>query len=308
MIRRTTAPRAACFILAALPLAIQITSEARQSAAPAGTAAQSATLFETSVRPVLAANCYDCHGEERMGGLRLDSREGLLKGGKSGPAIVPGDPEKSLLIQAVRQTQALKMPKGGRLKPAEVDALTEWVKAGAIWPAFAPSSTPTGASPAASAGKPAPAAPSYVITPEQRAFWSFQPIQVAPVPAVSHASWPKTDIDRYVLARLERAGLAPAGAADKRTLIRRATLDLIGLPPHRRGDRRVRAGQLARCVRQGGRPPAGLAAYGRGLGPALARRRALRRGRLPIARPETARLQPVPQRLPVPRLGDQGVQ
>ncbi len=154
MIRRTTAPRAACFILAALPLAIQITSEARQAAAPAATAAQSATLFETSVRPVLAANCYDCHGEERMGGLRVDSREGLLKGGKSGPAIVPGDPEKSLLIQAVRQTQALKMPKGGRLKPAEVDALTEWVKAGAIWPAFAPSSTPTGASPAASAGKP----------------------------------------------------------------------------------------------------------------------------------------------------------
>jgi cytochrome c553 len=75
MIRRTTAPRAACFILAALPLAIQITSEARQAAAPAGTAAQSATLFETSVRPVLAANCYDCHGEERMGGLRVDSRE-----------------------------------------------------------------------------------------------------------------------------------------------------------------------------------------------------------------------------------------
>src|SRR5580765_2790197 len=170
MIRRTTAPWAACCILAALPLALQIAAEARQAAAPAATAAQSATLFETSVRPVLAANCYDCHGEERMGGLRVDSREGLLKGGKSGPAIVPGDPEKSLIIQAVRQTQALKMPKGGRLKPAEVEALTEWVKAGAVWPTFAPSSTDTGASPGASAGKPTSgasvsSAPVYVITP-----------------------------------------------------------------------------------------------------------------------------------------------
>ena len=148
MIRRTTAPRAACFILAALPWALQITSEASQAGPPAATAAQSATLFETSVRPVLAANCYDCHGEERMGGLRVDSREGLLKGGKSGPAIVPGDPEKSLLIQAVRQTQALKMPKGGRLKPAEIDALTEWVKAGAIWPSFAGTSLISGSAPA----------------------------------------------------------------------------------------------------------------------------------------------------------------
>jgi cytochrome c553 len=231
MIRRTTALRAACCLLAALPLALQIAAEARQAAAPAAPGAPSATLFETSVRPVLAANCYDCHGEERMGGLRIDSREGLLKGGKSGPAIVPGDPEKSLLIQAVRQTQALKMPKGGRLKPAEIDALTEWVKAGAIWPTLAPSPTATNASASASAAKPGAAAPAYVITPEQRAFWSFQPIHVAPVPAVSHALWPKTDIDRYVLARLERAGLAPVRAADKRTLIRRATLDLIGLPP-----------------------------------------------------------------------------
>jgi hypothetical protein len=233
MNRRTTVRRAGCLLLLAVPLALQVAAEARQAAATPAAAAQAATLFETSVRPVLAANCYDCHADEKMGGLRLDSREALLKGGKSGPAIVPGDPEKSLLIQAVRQTTALKMPKGGRLKASEIDALTEWVKAGAIWPTFAPSSTATGASPGASVGKPtpAPAAPAYVITPEQRAFWSFQPIHVAPVPAVSHAAWPKSDIDRYVLARLERAGLAPVRPADKRTLLRRATLDLIGLPP-----------------------------------------------------------------------------
>src|SRR5437868_4645242 len=107
MIRRTNAMRTGVLILAAVPFALQIAAEAGQPAAP-----QSAEFFETSVRPVLAANCYDCHAEEKMGGLRLDSREGLLKGGKSGPAIIPGDPEKSLLIQAVRQTrETLKMPK-----------------------------------------------------------------------------------------------------------------------------------------------------------------------------------------------------
>ena len=249
MNRRTNGLFAGSLILAALPLALQIAAEARQTPASAATGPQSAEYFETSVRPVLAANCYDCHAEEKMGGLRLDSQEALLKGGKSGPALVPGDPDKSLIIEAIRQTRAtLKMPKGGRLKPSEVEALTEWVKAGAIWPASAPALTGASADtpsaavgsatkvdlPAGSEGKPAvaaPSAPAYIIKPEQRAFWSFQPIQVSPVPAVSHTSWPKTDIDRYVLARLERAGLAPVRAADKRTLIRRATLDLIGLPP-----------------------------------------------------------------------------
>src|SRR4029079_12313621 len=129
--------------------------------------------FETSVRPVLAANCYDCHAEEKMGGLRLDSREGLLRGGKSGPALVPGDPDKSLIIEAIRQTRpTLKMPKGGRLKPSEVDALTEWVRAGAIWPAYEPTSTGAPADKATVAAPSAPSAPAYVIKPEQRAFWS----------------------------------------------------------------------------------------------------------------------------------------
>jgi hypothetical protein len=192
---------------------------------------QSADFFETRVRPVLAANCYDCHADGQMGGLRVDSREGLLKGGRSGPAVVPGDPEKSLLIQAVRQTsEKLKMPKGGRLQPDEVTALTEWVRAGAAWPASASTNIAS-----ASADKPAAptpvASPAYVITPEQRAFWSFQPLRKSPAPAVSDAAWPKTDIDRFILARLEREGLKPVRPADKRTLLRRATLDLTGLPP-----------------------------------------------------------------------------
>src|SRR4051812_38996004 len=236
MIRRTKVLRVASILLAALPLAFQIAAEARQAAAP-GTAPAppSSEYFESYVRPVLAANCFDCHAEEKMGGLRLDSRDAMLKGGRSGPALVPGDPEKSLIIEAVRQTRAtLKMPKGGRLKPAEIEALTEWVRAGAPWPAAVqtasagkPADSPAAAKPAAASTS----SPAYVIKPEQRAFWSFQPLHASPAPAVSHTSWPKSDIDRFVLARLEAAGLAPVRAADKRTLLRRATLDLIGLPP-----------------------------------------------------------------------------
>src|SRR5262249_55644723 len=131
--------------------------------------------------------------------------------------------------QAVRQSGALKMPKGGVLKPDEVAALVEWVRSGANWPAAAtPTATATAAPAPAAHAAPAPA---YVIKPEQRAFWSFQPLRKPPAPTVAHGAWPKSDIDRFVLARLEKEGLTPVRAADKRTLIRRATLDLTGLPP-----------------------------------------------------------------------------
>ena len=96
-------------------------------------AAPAPDFFETKVRPILATNCYACHTNSQLGGLRLDSREGLLKGGQSGPAIVPGEPDKSLLVQAIRQTGELKMPKGGKLKKDDIEALSEWVKAGALW-------------------------------------------------------------------------------------------------------------------------------------------------------------------------------
>src|ERR671936_186626 len=180
-------------LMAALPLAIGVVGEARQAPAPSTV---SADFFETTIRPLLAANCYECHTNQRMGGLRVDSREGLLKGGRSGPAIVPGDPDKSLMIQALRQTGALKMPKGGRLKPEEIDALAAWIKGGAVWNG-----------PAIAATAPVAAASAYVIKPEQRAFWSFQPLRRPPVPAVSHTTWPKSEIDRFVLARLEKEGL-----------------------------------------------------------------------------------------------------
>jgi cytochrome c553 len=185
------------------------------SAAAATPEATRPEFFETKIRPILATNCYACHTNSQLGGLRLDSREAIMKGGKSGPAVAPGDPDHSLLIQAVRQTSdKLKMPQGGKLKKDEVDALVEWVKAGAIWPDApkATVSTPT-------------------ITAEQRAFWSFQPIRKPAVPEVKKTQWPKSDIDRFILARLEKEGMRPAPPADRRTLVRRATLDLIGLPP-----------------------------------------------------------------------------
>src|SRR3954452_9856011 len=181
MIRGTTLRHAGLMVLAAVPLALQIAAEARQ--APSGAAdPRSPEYFETRVRPVLAANCYDCHTDERMGGLRVDSRESLLKGGRSGPAIVPGDPEQSLLIAAVRQTGKLKMPKGGQLTPEEIAVLADWVKAGAVWGASAPVATSSPASVAtATPAVAAPSAPRYVIKPEQRAFWSFQPLRKPPV-------------------------------------------------------------------------------------------------------------------------------
>ncbi|HLK58529.1 MAG TPA: PSD1 and planctomycete cytochrome C domain-containing protein [Chthonomonadaceae bacterium] len=172
-------------------------------------------FFETKVRPLLAEKCYGCHGDTlQRGGVRLDSREALLKDASALPITTPGDPEKSALIQAVRYTGKIKMPPAGKLSDAEIADLTQWVKAGAVWPSASANATP---------------GPSF--TDAQRKFWSFQPIVKPAVPIVKNRSWVKSPIDAFVLAPLEAKGLKPAPPADKRTLIRRATYDLIGLPP-----------------------------------------------------------------------------
>jgi mono/diheme cytochrome c family protein/cytochrome c553 len=189
------------------------------AAASAQTPATSSDFFEAKVRPVLATNCYACHTGSQLGGLRLDSREAMLKGGKRGAAIAPGDPENSLLIQALRQTGDLKMPMGSKLKDAEIEDLVAWVKAGASWPQAAAAAAPTSAT-----GK-------YVIAPERRAFWSLQPLADPKAPAVKDPRWARTDIDRFILAHLEKEGLKPVKSATKRDLLRRATFDLTGLPP-----------------------------------------------------------------------------
>ncbi len=199
-----------CLLASILPFAVL--AQAQTPADPAN------DFFENKVRPVLAANCYACHTSAQMSGLRLDSKEALLKGGDTGPAIVAGDPEHSLLIQAVRQTGALKMPKGGRLKPQEIEDLVAWVKMGAPWPA----------SKVATA---APSGPEFKISLDQRQFWSFRPLQAPPIPKPQDTKWVRTPIDSFVLANLESKGLTPVKLADKLTLLRRATLDLTGLPP-----------------------------------------------------------------------------
>ena len=185
---------------------------------PAQPSAAAVDFFESNVRPVLAESCFRCHTATETAGLRVDSREALLKGGDSGPAIVPGDPDASLLIKAIRHAgDAPKMPRGGaKLPDQKIAALVQWVRDGAMFP-----TSMTAA---------APRAVEKAITPEQRAFWAFQPIKRAQPPSVADQSWAKSDIDRFILARLEKEGLKPVRSADRRTLIRRATLNLTGLP------------------------------------------------------------------------------
>jgi mono/diheme cytochrome c family protein len=187
------------------------------SFAPFGLAADATELFEMKVRPLLAKNCFACHTASRMGNLEMASREALLKGGNSGPAVIPGDPEKSLLIQAVSYSHArLRMPPQSRLQPEEVAVLRDWIKAGAIWP---------------DSRQQTPQDKGFHITPEQRAFWSFQPVKKPAIPEVRNKAWIRNPIDAFILSRLEKEGLQPAHSAPKRVLLRRLFLDLIGLPP-----------------------------------------------------------------------------
>ncbi|MEW6306370.1 MAG: PSD1 and planctomycete cytochrome C domain-containing protein [Verrucomicrobiota bacterium] len=175
-------------------------------------------FFERRIRPVLAERCYSCHSaqsEKLKGGLLLDTRAGLLKGGESGqPAIVPGDAEHSRLIKAIRHTDAdLKMPPKQKLNDAQIADFITWINLGAPDPR-------TGSSP----GAPPPA----VNGPPH---WAFQAVGNPSAPAVRNQRWPQSPIDHFILAKLEARGLKPSLPADKRTLIRRVTYDLTGLPP-----------------------------------------------------------------------------
>ncbi|MBI3865547.1 MAG: DUF1553 domain-containing protein [Planctomycetia bacterium] len=177
-------------------------------------------FFENKVRPILAERCFECHGAEKQkGNLRLDSQASILKGGDSGAAVVAGKPDESLLVQVIGYAFDIKMPPKSKLPEREIADLTHWVKLGAPWPNSAP------------AGGTSAKPQSEQITPEQRAFWAFQPpVDPAP-PSVGNEVWPRSTIDRFILSRLEQTGLAPAPPAGKRSLIRRATFDLTGLPP-----------------------------------------------------------------------------
>jgi hypothetical protein len=176
-------------------------------------------FFESKIRPVLVERCYSCHSaesEKLKGGLRVDSREGMLKGGDNGPIVVPGDPEKSSLIRAIRfKDDDLLMPPKKKLEAQQIADFEAWVKMGAPDPRTAP----------AKAIKP------LVDVNAAKSFWSFQPVKLPAIPNVKTANADANAIDRFLLAQIEAKNLTPAKAADKRTLIRRATYDLTGLPP-----------------------------------------------------------------------------
>ncbi|WP_406697760.1 PSD1 and planctomycete cytochrome C domain-containing protein [Singulisphaera sp. Ch08] len=192
------------------------TSPVLRAAPPAGSDAKGVEFFETQIRPLLANQCYQCHSQESKkarGGLLLDSQEGLLKGGDSGPFFVAGDPEKSLLIKAVRyKEEDLRMPPDGkRLTETQVADLEAWVRMGAPLPR---------------AG-----VQEDKIRASARTHWAFQPVKRPALPTVKNQRWGQSAVDAFILAKLEPAGMQPARPANKRTLIRRATYDLIGLPP-----------------------------------------------------------------------------
>ncbi len=173
-------------------------------------------FFENKVRPVLVNNCFKCHSQEApklKGGLSVEFREALLKGGETGPAIVPGDPEKSLLIKAVRYADPdLQMPPKDKKLPADQIAdLVAWVKMGAPYPKLSSS--------------------AIASAKTDRDHWSFKPVKKSPVPEVKEKDWVATPVDSFIVAKLEENGMKPSPIADKRTLIRRATFDLIGLAP-----------------------------------------------------------------------------
>jgi mono/diheme cytochrome c family protein len=203
---RWAGPALLCFIAAVGSFAAEPSPEHSQ-------------FFEAKIRPILVENCQRCHGEKKQSGsLRLDSLAAALGGGDGGPAVVPGDPEKSPMIEAINYG-GLEMPPDARLKPEQIKLLTEWVKIGAPWPGS--SDAPL-----------VPRKTSLVVTDADREWWSFQPVSRSPLPTIQNpTSKIQNSIDHFILNRLAEKGLSASPAADRRTLIRRLSFDLTGLPP-----------------------------------------------------------------------------
>lgn len=183
--------------------------------------AVAAEHFEKQVRPILVARCFECHGAdtaEAKGNLRLHTLAASQKGGDTGPAIVPGNPEKSLLIDAINYGELYQMPPRSKMPAAEIEILTNWVKEGAYWPKQA--------NEAASENKDA-----FDLEARKNSHWCWQPLKKSALPAVKQSAWVKDPIDQFILAKLESEGLAPLPEAQRATLLRRASFDLLGLPP-----------------------------------------------------------------------------
>lgn len=202
--------------LAASPVLGEVAPPGNEVRETANSRDEQMAFFESRIRPVLAERCWKCHGKggKAKGDLRLDSRASLLQGGKRGPAISPRNPEESLLLQAIRHDPAikLKMPPDGRLDDHQLADLTKWIVMGAPWPDAVP------------VGQPG-------VGDDETGAWYLKPVSDPPLPTVKAADWPTSAIDHFLLAGMERDGLSPSPPADKRTLIRRATFDLLGLAP-----------------------------------------------------------------------------
>ena len=208
------------------PLALSVTIFLGGSLCSAMVSAQEKTLtpaaiqfFETKVRPVLAENCFECHGAKKQKrDLRLDSLAAMLEGGDNGPAIVPGHPEKSLLVKAINHDGDVKMPSKTKKLPREqIDALTQWIKMGAPWPG-------SDKTIAKKKGE-------FQISDKDRAHWAYQPVKRPLPPDVKNKAWVRNPIDAFILAKLEAKGLQPAPPASKQEIARRLYYDITGLPP-----------------------------------------------------------------------------
>ncbi|MBT3889720.1 MAG: DUF1549 domain-containing protein, partial [Planctomycetaceae bacterium] len=175
-------------------------------------------FFESKIRPVLVQHCYECHAADSKtlrGGLFVDSRQGLLDGGESGPAVVPGEPEESLLISSLKH-DAFEMPPKQKLSQVIIDDFEKWIRDGAEDPRRETTEV---------------AKPNLIDIEAGRKHWAYQPLRTPVIPRVKNDAWSNNDIDRFILAKLESANLHPSPDAEKIILVRRIYFDLIGLPP-----------------------------------------------------------------------------
>lgn len=194
--------------------------DVNSSAGNAVSALDHAAFFETRIRPVIVERCLDCHsGDDPESGLNLESRAGLLRGGELGAAVVPGKPSESLLLSALRHDEFLKMPPREKLPVRQIGDFAKWIEAGALWPDSKSEVQVLQSDDS-----------EMQFTAEQTRHWAFQPV-MDPAPPRVNSDWPQSPIDQFIMAQLESVRLKPAAAADKRTLLRRATFDLTGLPP-----------------------------------------------------------------------------
>ncbi len=208
--------------LAAIALATLLV-RAVQAEGAAQPPADQIEFFEKQIRPMLVNRCQSCHGAEKQeAGLRLDSREAILAGIDGSPVMVPGEPDKSRLVQVIRYDGDVQMPPEGKLPEAELASLTTWIKLGAPWPVAPGAKSPM-------PGDSPPLAEKFIQA--RKSHWAFQPVNLPALPPVKNGAWCATPVDAFVLHELEAKGLAPSPRADRRTLLRRASFDLTGLPP-----------------------------------------------------------------------------